>query len=162
MLIQSSYTTFRVHYPDIHLKGKIVYLRGDNCNLTWNKGVILSQSASNEWSTALLCPENITISVKAMVGESWMIGSNFVFMGGSKQVDIYPCFSPNFNKIVDKPKIHSSILGNTRTVSLYFPPSFYDNTLKQYEVLIMHDGQNLFNNSQAAFGTAWLVQNTIN
>jgi predicted alpha/beta superfamily hydrolase len=26
----------------------------------------------------------------------------------------------------------------------------------------MHDGQNLFNNSQAAFGTAWLVQNTLN
>ena len=26
----------------------------------------------------------------------------------------------------------------------------------------MHDGQNLFNNSQAAFGTAWLVQSTIN
>lgn len=26
----------------------------------------------------------------------------------------------------------------------------------------MHDGQNLFNNSQAAFGTAWLIQNTIN
>lgn len=26
----------------------------------------------------------------------------------------------------------------------------------------MHDGQNLFNNSQAAFGTAWLIQDTIN
>lgn len=26
----------------------------------------------------------------------------------------------------------------------------------------MHDGQNLFNNSQSAFGTAWLIQNTIN
>ena len=26
----------------------------------------------------------------------------------------------------------------------------------------MHDGQNLYNNSQAAFGTAWLIQNTMN
>lgn len=25
----------------------------------------------------------------------------------------------------------------------------------------MHDGQNLFNDSQAAFGTAWHVQDTI-
>lgn len=41
------------------------------------------------------------------------------------------------------------------------PPSFYDNTLKTYEVLLMHDGQNLFDNSKAAFGTAWLIQNTL-
>ena len=26
----------------------------------------------------------------------------------------------------------------------------------------MHDGQNLFDNAKAAFGTAWLIQNTIN
>lgn len=90
------------------------------------------------------------------------MGKNVIFTGGTKQVDIYPSFSPSINSIIDKPNIKSSILNNSRTVSLYFPPSFHDNPFKKYEVLILHDGQNLFNNSQAAFGTAWLVQNTIN
>jgi hypothetical protein len=26
----------------------------------------------------------------------------------------------------------------------------------------MHDGQNLFDNKKAAFGTAWLIQDTLN
>ena len=90
------------------------------------------------------------------------MGSNVVFSGGSKRVDIYPSFNPSINKIVDTPPVHSAILNNSRTVSLYFPPSYYDNPLKQYDVLIMHDGQNLFNDSQAAFGTSWHVQDTIN
>jgi len=58
--------------------------------------------------------------------------------------------------------VTSKILGNTRKTSIYYPPSFFDNTLKKYEVLIMHDGQNLFDDSKAAFGTAWRIQNTIN
>ena len=77
-------------------------------------------------------------------------------------VIIYPSFYPKINPIIDISNVTSKILGNTRKASIYYPPSFYDNTLKQYEVLIMHDGQNLFDNSKAAFGTAWLIQNTIN
>ena len=75
---------------------------------------------------------------------------------------LYPSFSPTPNRVINKPNFHSKILNNSRTVSLYMPPSYYDNPLKQYDVLIMHDGQNLFNNTEAAFGIAWLVQNTIN
>lgn len=63
---------------------------------------------------------------------------------------------------MDKVNIVSKILNNTRKCSIYYPPSYFDNTFKKYEILIMHDGQNLFNNSQAAFGTAWLIQNTVN
>ena len=75
---------------------------------------------------------------------------------------IYPSFKPAANKIVDKANVVSKILGNSRKCSIYYPPSFFDNTFKKYEVLLLHDGQNLFDPSQAAFGTAWLVQNTIN
>lgn len=91
-----------------------------------------------------------------------MFGSNKAFKGGVTTVDIYPSFNPSLNKVIDKASIHSKILGNSRKVSLYYPPSYFDNTFKKYEVLVMHDGQNLFNNSQSAFGTAWLIQNTIN
>lgn len=103
------------------------------------------------------------INVKALLNDSvWMFGNNKIFTGGLKTVQIYPSFYPAVNKIVDKSNLTSKILSNTRKCSLYFPPSYFDNTLKKYEVLIMHDGQNLFNNSQAAFGTAWLIQDTIN
>jgi len=164
-LIQNGavYTTFTVYYPDSNLNGQKIYLRGDNCNLTWNKGVLLNRTATNQWQAALLCGDNATISVKALLNDTtWMFGGNKVFKGGDRNVDIYPSFNPSANKIVDKSNVASKILNNTRKCSIYYPPSYFENTLKKYEVLIMHDGQNLFNNSQAAFGTAWLIQNTIN
>eukprot|EP01035_Chromulina_nebulosa_P021285 gene21285-27578_t len=46
---------------------------------------------------------------------------------------------------------------------VYLPPSYNENTLKSYSnVLIMHDGQNLFNPYTSAYGTAWMCQNTMN
>ena len=140
-----------------------MYLRGDNCNLTWATGRLMDHTAPNQWSISRLWPENTTISVKAKLNDTeWMFGNNRVFVGGLKTVEIYPCFFPKANPIVDKPAVHSSILNNSRQVSLYFPPSYYDNVFTQYEVLIMHDGQNLFIDSKAAFGTAWKIQDTIN
>lgn len=77
------YTTFEVYYPDAHLSNAKVYLRGDNCNLTWNQGILLNKTSSNTWKTVMLCPENITISVKALLNDSkWMFGNNRVFRGG--------------------------------------------------------------------------------
>ena len=81
------YTTFTVYYPDNNLNGLKIYLRGDSCNLTWTKGALLNHSAPNQWQTALLCPENATISVKALLNDSsWMFGGNNVFKGGAKSV----------------------------------------------------------------------------
>lgn len=45
-----------------------------------------------------------------------------------------------------------------RKVTIYFPPSFEDNILKNYDVLIMHDGQNLYYDQQAAYGVSWKIQ----
>jgi hypothetical protein len=47
ILTQATYTSFHVHYPDNHLKGKALFIRGDNCNLTWNKGVALEHTGTN-------------------------------------------------------------------------------------------------------------------
>jgi len=41
------YTEFRVYYPYSHLKGRAINLRGDNCNLTWSRGVLLEHSGPN-------------------------------------------------------------------------------------------------------------------
>ncbi|MCU1231375.1 MAG: putative alpha-dextrin endo,6-alpha-glucosidase, partial [Acidobacteria bacterium] len=44
-------------------------------------------------------------------------------------------------------KIHqfeSKILGNTREITIYLPPSYNDRPEARYPVLYMQDGQNLF------------------
>jgi predicted alpha/beta superfamily hydrolase len=73
-----------------------------------------------------------------------------------------PSFNPEINKIIDTPLISSAILKNQRKVSIYYPPSYFDNKYKKYEILLLHDGQNLFDPSKAAFGVAWKCQNTAN
>lgn len=115
----------------------------------------------------MLCPSDIKISVKLLINDTkWMMGANQVFVvtAGSQSpvLTIYPSFNPSINKVVDTAPFHSAILGNSRRLSLYYPPSYYDNKYKKYELLLLHDGQNLFDNSKAAFGVAWMVQNTVN
>ena len=53
---------------------------------------------------------------------------------------------------------YSAELQNYRSVIYYLPPSYTENTLKPYSnLLVMHDGQNLFDPKTSAFGTAWMV-----
>lgn len=74
---------------------------------------------------------------------------------------MYPSFYPSINAIVDTNPIKSTILNNSRKCSIYYPPSYNDNTYKTYPILLMHDGQNLFDDSKSAFG-AWKIQDTLN
>lgn len=55
----------------------------------------------------------------------------------------------------------SKTLGNTRNLRIYLPPSYASATTRKYPVLYMHDGQNLFDASSAAFGVEWQVDETI-
>lgn len=52
---------------------------------------------------------------------------------------------------------------NFRDLVVYLPPSYDENTLKPYNnILVMHDGQNLFNDSTSYLGYAWHCQDTVN
>lgn len=44
---------------------------------------------------------------------------------------------------------------------MYMPPSYSENPYKVYKVLLMHDGQNLFDPATSAFGTAWYTPSCI-
>jgi len=54
--LNAVFTTFTIYYPDSNLNTQKIYLRGDNCNLTWNLGVLLNHTAANQWQAAFLCP----------------------------------------------------------------------------------------------------------
>ena len=53
-------------------------------------------------------------------------------------------------------------LNRTRRIWVYLPPDYATATSKNYPVLYMHDGQNLFNTATAAFGTEWEVDESLN
>ena len=93
-----------------------------------------------------------------------MLGQNYKFTVTSDTpttFDVFPSFHPKINPVLDTTSVASKLLNNSRVCSIYYPPSYYDNTYKQYPLLIMHDGQNLFEDSKSAFG-AWKIQDTLN
>ena len=59
-------------------------------------------------------------------------------------------------------QVFSPQLNNTRDIVIYTPPSYYENTLKPMtNVLVMHDGQNIFNASTSFGGTPWGCDKTV-
>jgi hypothetical protein len=153
-----------VRYPKANLQSSLITIRGDNCGLTWNKGFLLQQSGTDTFVVDMTCPKNVVISVKILENDTnWMLGQNYVFTATTDtptNFQIFPSFHPKNNPILDTPSVSSKLLNNSRICSIYYPPSYYDNTYKQYPLLIMHDGQNLFDDSKSAFG-AWKIQDTI-
>ena len=159
------YVIFNGIYPDDRLnKTDKIYMRGDNCNLTWTSGVPLKHGTNNTWSTMLACPTGVGILIKLVLNDKvWMLGPNYWFVVNARSnLTILPSFFPSINKVYDTESISSSLLKNSRKCSIYLPPSYHDNPFKKYELIFMHDGQNLFEDSKAAFGTAWKIQDTLN
>ena len=78
------------------------------------------------------------------------------------KADMYPWFFKVEGTYKTFDKIHSPQLNNNRNVIVYLPPSYTENTLKVYSnVLVMHDGQNLFDPKTAFMGNAWMIQDTL-
>lgn len=118
----------------------------------------------NTYATKITCFSNDTVQLKILLNDkAWMFGANFMFnpLIYGAYFWIYPSFSPNINKVYDTEPIISKILNNSRKCSIYLPPSYHDNTMKQYPLIFMHDGQNLFEDNKAAFGVAWKIQDTL-
>lgn len=55
--------------------------------------------------------------------------------------------------------VHSSQLGNERSLLVYLPPSYADSA-ERYPVIYMHDGQNLFDPA-TSFAGEWAVDQTL-
>ena len=53
------------------------------------------------------------------------------------------------------PVFTSTILGNTRQITVYVPPGYDEHSDRRYPVVYMQDGQNLFDDSRAFAGVSW-------
>ena len=58
-------------------------------------------------------------------------------------------------------KFKSPQLGNERTLRIYLPPSYGNDSARRYPVLYMHDGQNLFDPKTASYGTEWNIDEVV-
>jgi predicted alpha/beta superfamily hydrolase len=153
--------TITAHYPD---KLPSLYIRGDGCGLDWETGLAMTASAENEWTGVVECGNNVkSLDVKVLVGDkTWMLGANHhVNLNDSNSSAVYPWFYNTKGTLEIIENVYSSELKNTRDVIVYKPPSYAENTLKVHKnVLIMHDGQNLFDPRTSAFG-AWMCQDAL-
>ena len=52
-------------------------------------------------------------------------------------------------------EVDSKVFGEKRKLAVYLPPGYESQTGTRYPVFYLHDGQNLFDESTAAFGVEW-------
>jgi predicted alpha/beta superfamily hydrolase len=158
--------TVLVNYPST---SRQMYIRGSGCGLNWDSGVKMTSVTQTQWKASVKCTDaevaSNLLEIKALIGDAdWMIGSNHhvsVTGNGTVTDNLYPWFYTYQGTTSVVKNVYSPELKNSRDVIIYYPPSFKENTLKRYNnVLIMHDGQNVFDPRTSAFG-CWYAQNAL-
>jgi predicted alpha/beta superfamily hydrolase len=153
----------RVNYPAGH--GRIV-LRTD---LEWDRDVEpVDVSADGETSTFNIEARKPFVYLKPMLqrpdGEKrWAKGPNvLLLMTAETPAESYPFFDAfeggTFSNVLE---LDSAILGRKHYGRVYLPPGYFENTLRRYPVLYMHDGKNLFFPEEAFLGRVWKVDESL-
>lgn len=164
--VVASMRTYQVtaRYPNL-VKVSSLFLRGDNCALNWETGREMIATDNNTWSIVLdNCPDiMVNFELKVLVNDKiWMLGGNHHADVNGSGTTLFPWFFTTAGTLEIAQDVYSSELKNSRDVIFYLPPSYYENTLKTHDnILVMHDGQNLFLAATAYMGNAWYCQDTL-
>jgi predicted alpha/beta superfamily hydrolase len=151
-------TVIRVHYP---AGSHTISLRGANAPYNWTTGVSMTPGGGG--NTFVLATSAITAPMewKPLLDDAtWSRGPNYKVSPG-QTLDVYPHFTQvqgTWSRAYDFP---STVLGNTRGIWIYLPPTYIENTLASMPVVYMHDGQNLFDPAAAFGGNTWKVPQTM-
>ena len=153
----SGVTTVRVHYP---AGAHAIALRGSRDPLEWGHGVPMARGDQDVFTLVI---EGLAkpIELKPLLDDAtWSLGPNYRASPGDT-LDLYPRFS----RVAGEVRVHdgfaSAILGNARSIRVYVPPTYLENTIASFPVVYMHDGQNLFDPSVAYSGVTWRVAETM-
>ncbi|HEX7839830.1 MAG TPA: alpha/beta hydrolase-fold protein [Kofleriaceae bacterium] len=157
VLSAATVTTIRVHYDTGF--GNRITIRGSVAPLSWSAGKDATWTSGNVWVYSWSSAGDA--DVKPLVNDAqWSTGANYHVRAGAT-TDIYPFFGASHGSLVQVPGFASPQLGGSRTLRIYLPPSYHENSAKRYPVLYMHDGQNLFDAQTSAFGTEWQVDENV-
>jgi predicted alpha/beta superfamily hydrolase len=87
----------------------------------------------------------------------WSRGENFLAVATSgAPFDVYPYFREDTHcSVCELMPPLPSVSGAAHCFRVFLPPGYYENTLKKYPVLYMHDGRNLFFKEEAFLGKSW-------
>jgi len=142
----------RVHYDAGW--GHSISIRGSASPLTWTSGSPAYWSAGNVWIWNV--PAELgSFEFKPLLDDRlWSVGKNYR-IPAKGSIDLYPFFGPSKGSLVE----HT--LPNGRTAIVYLPPSYLENPAKQYPVLYMHDGQNVFEAATSFGSVEWRVDETL-
>ena len=151
-------TTVRIHYD---AGASTIALRADKGPMSWSKGAPATRESNATWTYTW--PDTLgDISFKpALADDKVSIGGVYQAKAGAT-IDIYPFFGAPFGKVTIVDKFASPQLRNTRSLRVFLPASYQENSAKRYPVLYMHDGQNLFDAKTAAYGVEWGIDETVN
>jgi len=143
-----------VHYP---ANAQSISARGSAGGLSWVQGSAMARTgdtftrmleigAPAEWKPVL---DDVTFA----------LGPNYP-VGSGQTVEIWPHFTTTHGQVTTLiPAFASTVLGNTRAIYAYLPPTYVENTLATMPVVYMQDGQNLFaaHPEWSQFGSTWAV-----
>lgn len=150
-------TTVRVHY-DTGINSSIS-LRGDDAGLSWDVGSPCTWSTGNVWICELT-GGSAAIELKPLVDDTlWAKGTNYrTTVGGT--IDIYPYFFSTGGRLETHADFGVQNLPD-RDVIVYLPPSYDENLDKTYPMIVMQDGQNVFDPATSFAGVAWEVDDAM-
>lgn len=165
----------KVYYPDARLQhNDFLVVRGSGLPVlgNWDHSLRMEKmkDQANQWTLSIsytpMTDGSRIVQFKVLIGDrTWSVGANAVFRApsddGNHTVELWPFFFTGKGTIERIRNVYSPQLKNYRDLSIYLPPSYYENTLKPIQhVLIAHDGQNLFDPSTAFMNMAWMCQDT--
>jgi len=90
-------------------------------------------------------------------GAQWSRGENFLAVVTSgAPIEVHPYFREDTHcSVCELMPPLASASGREHRFRVFLPPGYYENTLKKYPVLYMHDGHNLFFKEEAFAGNTW-------
>jgi predicted alpha/beta superfamily hydrolase len=137
-----------VHYPTGW--GHRISVRGAGGGLSWTAGQDAAWSAGDRWLLDVRASQ--PVECKPLIDDAtWSIGANYALAPGTT-LEVWPWFFHRAGRLEARPE-----LDPTHGVVVYLPASYDENPAERYPVVYMHDGQNLFDDSQAFGGVAWDV-----
>jgi predicted alpha/beta superfamily hydrolase len=172
--------TFRVTVPKSTPADAKLFLAGDANELgTWKEdGVALEKGVDGVYAAKVALPDG-AVSYKVTRGSWGTVEKNadgserdnrtlkvqdgatvdITVAAWADQVQPEPPKSTATGDIRIHEKFASKNLGNARRLIVWLPPGYEQDTQKRYDVLYMHDGQNLFD-AATSFAGEWKADET--